>query len=99
MKVLKLLIFLEGFFTLLENYRASFLVKRSIEEPGFKNLIYFTGHDLILAEKKYGFQAVTGQIRFVAESATLLHFSDILCCFGFYEQIPKTLYRSKLLQK
>ena len=38
------------------------------------------------------------QIRFVAESAKLLLFFDLLCCFGFHKK-PKTLYRSKLLQK
>ena len=31
------------------------------------------------------------QIRFVAECATLLHFFDLICCFGFHKQIPKTL--------
>ena len=39
------------------------------------------------------------QIRFVAKSAILLHFFDLLCCFGFHKQIAKTLYRSKSLQK
>ena len=38
------------------------------------------------------------QIRFVAESATLLFFFDLLCCFWFHKQIPKTLYRSSSLQ-
>ena len=33
------------------------------------------------------------KIRFVAESATLLLFFDLLCCFGFHKQIPKSLYR------
>ena len=32
-------------------------------------------------------------IRFVAESATLLLFFDLLCCFEFHKQIPKSLYR------
>ena len=39
------------------------------------------------------------KIRFVAESATLLLFFDLLRCFGFLRQIPKTLYCSKSLQK
>ena len=37
--------------------------------------------------------------RFVAESATLIFFFDLLCCFGFHEQIAKILHRSKLLRK
>ena len=36
--------------------------------------------------------------RFVAESATLLLFFDLLCCFGFHKQVPKSLYRSKSLE-
>ena len=39
------------------------------------------------------------KIRFVAESATLLLFFDLLCCLGFHKQIPKSLYRSKSLEK
>ena len=39
------------------------------------------------------------QLRFVAESATVLHFFDLFCCFGFHKQNPKTLYRSKSLEK
>ena len=39
------------------------------------------------------------KIRFFGEFATLLLFFDLLCCFGFHKQIPKTLYRSKSLQK
>ena len=31
------------------------------------------------------------KIRFVAESATLLFFFDLLCCLGFLKQILKTL--------
>ena len=37
--------------------------------------------------------------RFVAEPAALLLFFDLLCCFGFHKQIPKSLYRSKSLEK
>ena len=40
-----------------------------------------------------------GKIRFVAESATLLIFSDLLGCFGFNKKKPKFLYHSKLLEK
>ena len=39
------------------------------------------------------------KIKFVAESATLLFFFDLLCCFGFHGQIAKILHCSKLLQK
>ena len=39
------------------------------------------------------------KIIFVAESATLLLFSDLQCCFGFHKQTPNSLYRSKSLQK
>ena len=39
------------------------------------------------------------KIYFVAESAILLPFIDLLCNFGFHKQIPKSLYRSKLFQK
>ena len=39
------------------------------------------------------------KIMFVAESAMLLFFFDLLCCFGFHGQIAKRLYCSKLLQK
>ena len=39
------------------------------------------------------------KIRSVAESATLLLFFDLLRCFEFNKQIPKTLYRSKSLHK
>ena len=39
------------------------------------------------------------KIRFVAESASLLIFFDLLCCFGFHGQKAKTLYCSKSLQK
>ena len=39
------------------------------------------------------------KIRFVAESATLLFFFDLFCCFGFHGQIAKTLISSKSLQK
>ena len=39
------------------------------------------------------------KFRYVAESANLLLFFDLLCCFGFCKQIPKSLYRSKLLEK
>ena len=38
------------------------------------------------------------EIRFIAESAKLL-FLNILCCFGFHEQLVKILYCSKALQK
>ena len=38
------------------------------------------------------------KIRFIVESATLLFFFDLLCCFGFHVQIATTLYCSKLLQ-
>ena len=38
------------------------------------------------------------KIRFVAKSATLLLFFDLLCCFGFQKQILKTLYCSELIQ-
>ena len=37
------------------------------------------------------------KIKFVAESATLLLFFDLLCCFGFHKQIHKKFYRSKSL--
>ena len=39
------------------------------------------------------------KFRFVAESATLLFFFDLLCCFGFHGEKAKTLYCSKSLQK
>ena len=39
------------------------------------------------------------KIKYVAESGTLLFFFDLLCCFGFQEQIAKTLCCSKSLQK
>ena len=35
----------------------------------------------------------------VAESATLLFFFDLLCCFEFHGQIAKTHYRSKTCRK
>ena len=38
-------------------------------------------------------------IGFVAESATLLFFYALLCCFGFLGQIAKTVYCAKALQK
>ena len=39
------------------------------------------------------------KIRFVAEPPILLLLFDLLRRFGFHKQIPKTLYRSKSLQK
>ena len=44
------------------------------------------------------FKPQQAKISFVAESATLLLFVDLLCCFGFHKQIPKSLYCSKSLQ-
>ena len=38
------------------------------------------------------------KIKFVAEFAILRLFFDLLCCFGFHKQMPKTLSRSKSLQ-
>ena len=32
------------------------------------------------------------KIRFVAKSATLLIFFDLLCCFGFHKQRPKQTF-------
>ena len=42
--------------TLLEDCRANSQLKRSIEKPGFGNLLYFTFQDLLLAEKNYRFR-------------------------------------------
>ena len=39
------------------------------------------------------------KIRFVAESATLIFFFDLLCCFGFHGRIAKTMRCSKSLEK
>ena len=39
------------------------------------------------------------KITFVAESATLLLYFDLVGCFGLHKQISKTLYRSKSFQK
>ena len=47
--------FFESFLTLIENNRANVQLKCSIEKPGFGNFLYFTGHDMLLAEKYYGF--------------------------------------------
>ena len=39
----------------LENYRANYQFTCSIEKLDFGNLLYFTGHDLLLAAKSYEF--------------------------------------------
>ena len=90
------------------------IILQSYLELFMQNLLYRFCLSNVLADKKSVKTTLRGQtvhsvhgkripqqanIRFVAESATLLPFFDLLRCFGFYKQMPKTLYRSKLLRK
>ena len=74
-----------------------------------QQLYTFSANFTLLKTRHYEAQLHSGQckrvpqqakIRFVAESAALLLFFDLLAVLdSFQKQIPKTLYRSKLLQK
>ena len=62
-----------------------FAIRRSIKRPNV----------LFVNCKQIPHQA---KIRFVSESAILLLFFDLLCCFGLNKQLAETLHFSKLLQ-
>ena len=74
-----------------ETRKLSFYQKKNDETPSLRGQTVHSVHC-----KRNSQQA---KIRFIKESATLLLFFDLRCCFGFHKQISKTLYRSKLLQK